>query len=92
VRLITRGGYNWSDRYPWIVEAARKILQRQFVLDDAAVVLGVNGISDLNALHPRKHDGEVQHCPKSAANEAFALDGSRGSREKKAIVRAGDLA
>jgi hypothetical protein len=25
VRLITRGGYNWSDRYPWIVEAALKI-------------------------------------------------------------------
>jgi bifunctional non-homologous end joining protein LigD len=22
VRLITRGGYNWTDRYPWIVEAA----------------------------------------------------------------------
>jgi ATP-dependent DNA ligase len=19
VRLITRGGYNWTDRYPWIV-------------------------------------------------------------------------
>jgi hypothetical protein len=24
VRLITRGGYNWTDRYPWITEAARK--------------------------------------------------------------------
>jgi len=24
VRLITRGGYNWADRYPWIVEAALK--------------------------------------------------------------------
>jgi hypothetical protein len=23
VRLITRGGYNWADRYPWIVETAR---------------------------------------------------------------------
>jgi bifunctional non-homologous end joining protein LigD len=22
VRLITRGGYNWTDRYPWVVEAA----------------------------------------------------------------------
>ncbi|MET4423246.1 ATP-dependent DNA ligase [Bradyrhizobium sp. JR18.2] len=25
VRLITRGGYNWASRYPWIVEAASKI-------------------------------------------------------------------
>jgi bifunctional non-homologous end joining protein LigD len=27
-----------------------------------AVVLGVDGISDFNALHSRKHDGEVQFC------------------------------
>jgi hypothetical protein len=39
-RLITRGGYNWTDRYPWIVEAARKIRQKQFVLDGEAVILG----------------------------------------------------
>jgi hypothetical protein len=31
VRLITRGGYNWTDRYPWIVEAAREIRQKRFV-------------------------------------------------------------
>lgn len=24
VRLITKSGYNWTDRYPWIVEAALK--------------------------------------------------------------------
>ena len=23
VRLITRGGYDWTKRYPWIVEATR---------------------------------------------------------------------
>ncbi|GLR94157.1 MULTISPECIES: ATP-dependent DNA ligase [Bradyrhizobium] len=62
VRLITRGGYNWSSRYPWIVEAARKVRQKQFVLDGEAVVLGVDGISDFNALHSRKHDYEVQFC------------------------------
>jgi bifunctional non-homologous end joining protein LigD len=37
VRLITRGGYNWTDRYPWIVEAARKVRHRRFVLDGEAV-------------------------------------------------------
>lgn len=62
VRLITRGGYNWASRYPWIVEAARKVRQKQFVLDGEAVVLGVDGISDFNALHSRKHDHEVQFC------------------------------
>jgi hypothetical protein len=42
---------NWTDRYPWIVEAARKIRQKRFVLDGEAVILGVDGISDFNALH-----------------------------------------
>ncbi|WP_396604989.1 RNA ligase family protein [Bradyrhizobium sp. YCK136] len=62
VRLITRGGHNWANRYPWIVEAASKVRQRHFVLDGEAVVLGVDGISDFNALHSRKHDHEVQFC------------------------------
>ncbi len=29
VRLITRSGHNWTERYPWIVEAARKVRQNQ---------------------------------------------------------------
>ncbi|MBR0868310.1 RNA ligase family protein [Bradyrhizobium sp. YCK136] len=62
VRLITRGGYSWASRYPWIVEAARKVRQKHFVLDGEAVVLGVDGISDFNALHSRKRDHEVQFC------------------------------
>ena len=31
-------GYNWTDRYPWIVEAACKVRQKQFVLDGEAVI------------------------------------------------------
>jgi hypothetical protein len=41
VRLITRGGYNWTNRYPWIVEAAMKNRQKRFVIDGEAVILGV---------------------------------------------------
>ena len=33
VRLFTRNGYDWTGRYPWIVEAARKIRQPRFILD-----------------------------------------------------------
>ena len=62
MRLITRGGYDWTKRYPWIVEAARKLRQNRFVLDGEAVILGVDGISDFNALHSGKHDEEVQFC------------------------------
>jgi ATP-dependent DNA ligase len=71
VRLITKGGYNWTDRYPWIVESALKNRQKHFVIDGEAVVLGVDGISDFEALHSRKHDGEVQLY----AFDILALDG-----------------
>jgi bifunctional non-homologous end joining protein LigD len=60
VLLITKGGYNWTDRYPWIVEAALKNRVKQFVIDGEAVVLGVDGIADFDALHSRKHEDQVQ--------------------------------
>ena len=71
VRLITRGGYDWTKRYPWIVEAALKNRIKQFVIDGEAGVLGVDGISDFNALHSGKHNEEVQLC----AFDVLAMDG-----------------
>jgi ATP-dependent DNA ligase len=62
VRLITRGGYNWTSRYPWMVEAALKKRTKQFVIDGEAVILGVDGYSDFDALHSGRHDDEVQLC------------------------------
>jgi ATP-dependent DNA ligase len=69
VRLITKGGHNWTNRYPWIVEAALKNRHRQFVIDGEAVVLGVDGVADFNALHSRRQDAEVQ------LYDILALDG-----------------
>jgi ATP-dependent DNA ligase len=60
VRLMTKGGHNWAKRYPWIVETARRIRSKQFVLDGEAVLLGVDGVGDFAGLHSRKHDDEVQ--------------------------------
>lgn len=71
VRLFTRNGHNWTGRFPWIVEAARKNRQSHFVIDGEAVVLGVDGVSDFNALHSRKHDAEVQLY----AFDLLAVDG-----------------
>jgi len=51
VRLITRGGYDWTRRYPWIVEAALKNRTKHFVIDGEAVIFGVDGYSDFNAMH-----------------------------------------
>ena len=72
VRLITKGGYDWSKRYPWIVEAALKNRQKHFVIDGEAVILGVDGYSDFNALHSGKHNEEVQFL----AFDLMAMDGN----------------
>jgi bifunctional non-homologous end joining protein LigD len=60
LRLITRNGYDWTKRYPWIVESALKNRMKQFVIDGEAVILGVDGVSDFDALHSGKHNEEVQ--------------------------------
>ena len=67
VRLITRG----AKRYPWIVESALKNRYKQFVIDGEAVILGVDGISDFNALHSGKHNCEVRLY----SFDILALDG-----------------
>jgi bifunctional non-homologous end joining protein LigD len=43
-----------------MVEAALRNRQTSFVIDGEAVLLGVDGVSDFNALHSRRHDDEVQ--------------------------------
>jgi len=87
VRLITRGGHDWTRRYPWIVEAALKNRHKQFVLDGEAVVLGVDGISDFNALHSGKHNHEVQLY----AFDVLAMDGD-DLRELPLSLRKASLA
>jgi bifunctional non-homologous end joining protein LigD len=59
VRLITKGGYDWTKRYPRIIESALKNRQKRFVIDGEAIVRGVDGFSDFNALHSGKHNDEV---------------------------------
>ena len=76
MRLFSKGGHDWTSRYPWIVETARKIRKTQFVIDGEAVALGVDGISDFNALHSRQHDHEVQLY----AFDCLAYDGDDLSR------------
>ena len=60
VRLLTRNGYDWAKRFPFIVEAALKNRQTHFVIDGEAVVLTMTGLPDFDALHSRRHDDEVQ--------------------------------
>ncbi|PZR86543.1 MAG: ATP-dependent DNA ligase [Stutzerimonas stutzeri] len=50
VRILTRGGHDWASRFPGIVEAARALPARKFVMDGEGVVLDDQGRSSFNQL------------------------------------------
>jgi bifunctional non-homologous end joining protein LigD len=71
VRLFTRNGHDWSDRFPLIVEAALQNKQQHFVIDGEAVLLDDDGVSDFNGLHSRRHNDQI----KLYAFDIMALEG-----------------
>ncbi|MGM4915460.1 non-homologous end-joining DNA ligase [Rhizobium sp. 768_B6_N1_8] len=50
VRIITRGGHDWTHRFPAIAAAAKELGVRTAILDGEAVVLNAEGRSDFGAL------------------------------------------
>ncbi|MBB3948455.1 bifunctional non-homologous end joining protein LigD [Rhizobium skierniewicense] len=50
VRVLTRGGYDWADRFPEVVKAARNLGPASFIIDGEGVVLDEQGRSDFDAL------------------------------------------
>ena len=60
VRIKTRRGFDWTDRFPLIIEAASRLRATSFVLDGEGVILREDGVSDFDRLHSRRLDGEVQ--------------------------------
>ncbi len=70
MRLLSCNSSDWTKRYPWIAEAALKN-RKHFVIDGEAVILGVDGMSDFDALHSRKND----HAAQFYALDMLAGDG-----------------
>jgi bifunctional non-homologous end joining protein LigD len=50
VRLFTRRGYDWTDRYPAIASAAGKLRAKSFTIDGEAVVSGADRIAVSDAV------------------------------------------
>jgi len=50
VRIVTRGGHDWTHRFPVIADAARRLHVGTAILDGEAVVLDEEGRSDFGAL------------------------------------------
>jgi bifunctional non-homologous end joining protein LigD len=59
VRLFSRRGFDWSHRFPAIVEAAGALPVMSASLDGEAVVCGEDGIADFDKLHSRGFDDSV---------------------------------
>lgn len=59
VRLFTRRGFDWTDRYPRVVAAAAKIKAQSFTMDGEIVCVGQDGIADFARLHSRCFDDEA---------------------------------
>jgi hypothetical protein len=77
VRLYTRRGFNWADRYLRVVEALRSLRVRSIVNDGEAVWCGTDGKSDFDKLHSGAQDGQGA-WPRSATEPV--CHGRRGDR------------
>jgi bifunctional non-homologous end joining protein LigD len=56
VRLFTRRGYDWTDRYPRIVAAVAAIRASSITIDGEAVCCDANGLSIFEELHSRQYN------------------------------------
>jgi bifunctional non-homologous end joining protein LigD len=59
VRLISRGGRDWPDRFSLIASAALELPETHFVIDGEVVALK-DGTSNFDKLASRKHDRHAQ--------------------------------
>jgi len=56
VRLFTRNGYDWTERYPLIRQAAHALGATSFLLDGEACNCSQDGLPDFDVLRRRSND------------------------------------
>lgn len=72
VRLITRGGHDWTHRFPAIAAAAEALGPTTMILDGEAVVLDEQGRSDFGMLQ-RSLGASGRAAGKAAASDAILV-------------------
>jgi len=55
IRVLTRNGYDWSDRYPSIIRAASALPCESAIIGGEAIVQNSTGASDFDALNMALH-------------------------------------
>ena len=61
IHCFTRNGHDWADRFPAIVDAAKRIKAASFLIDGEAVIARDDGTPDFPALRS-KHRGHEAVC------------------------------
>jgi len=72
VRLITRNGYDFANRYPLIVDGIVSLPVETCIIDGEAIVVDQNGLSIFDLLRYRQHD----HAATLFAFDLLELDGA----------------
>ncbi|RVJ69819.1 ATP-dependent DNA ligase [Sinorhizobium medicae] len=72
VRILTRGGYDWTDRFPSIADDARRLALKTAILDGEAVVLNDQGRSDFGML--QRALGRLPSAVEAGAVVFYAFD------------------
>ncbi len=71
VRLVTRNGYDFADRFPLVVQAIAALPARSYVVDGEAIAVDENGLSVFDLIRHRRQDHAVTLC----AFDLLELDG-----------------
>ncbi|WP_234842220.1 non-homologous end-joining DNA ligase [Sinorhizobium meliloti] len=72
VKILTRGGYGWTERFPTIADDARRLAVKTAILDGEAVVLDDQGQSDFGML--QRALGRLPSAVESGAIVCYAFD------------------
>ena len=72
IKLITRNGYDFADRYPLIVDGIANLPVETCIIDGEAIVVDQNGLSVFDLLRYRQHDHAATLC----AFDLLELDGA----------------
>lgn len=73
IRILTRGGYDWTSRFPSILAEARQLQLTTAILDGEAVVLDEQGRSDFGMLQRALGRRPAPHEPGEIILFAFDL-------------------
>jgi len=73
VRCFTRRGYDWSDRFPTLVEALWPLKTHAAILDGAVVALTPDGVADFGALETYVSTKEADRNARNVLYYAFDL-------------------